>query len=68
MQKLAMKIKTDDVISGTRGTNPHRERNIGSLINNLWLHGLSYAPIKVNPVGGGGVWARGGDLTNFKIF
>ena len=52
MQKLAMKIKTDDVISGTRGTNPHRERNIGSLINNLWLHGLSYAPIKVNPVGG----------------
>ena len=27
------------------------------------------APIKVNPVGGGGgVRARGGDLTNFKIF
>ena len=29
----------------------------------------NYAPIKVNPVGGGGgVRARGGDLTNFKIF
>ena len=28
-----------------------------------------YAPINVNPVeGGGGVQARGGDLTNFKIF
>ena len=30
-----------------------------------------YAPINVNPVrgeGGGGVRARGGDLTNFKIF
>ena len=27
------------------------------------------APIKVNPVGGGGgMRARGGDLTNFKIF
>ena len=26
-----------------------------------------YAPINVNPVGGG-VWARGGDLTNFEIF
>ena len=27
-----------------------------------------YAPINVNPVGGGGgVRARGGDLTNFKI-
>ena len=30
-----------------------------------------YAPISVNPVGGGGgvggVRARGGDLTNFKI-
>ena len=27
------------------------------------------APINVNPVGGGGgVRARGGDLTNFKIF
>ena len=26
-----------------------------------------YAPINVNPVGGG-VRARGGDLTNFKIF
>ena len=30
----------------------------------------NYAPINVNPVGGGGreVQARGGDLTNFKIF
>ena len=28
----------------------------------------SNAPINVNPVGGGGVRARGGDLTNFKIF
>ena len=27
-----------------------------------------YAPINVNPVGGGGRRARGGDLTNFKIF
>ena len=27
-----------------------------------------YAPINVNPVGGGGVRARGGDLTNFIIF
>ena len=28
-----------------------------------------YAPINVNPVGGGGgVRARGGDFTNFKIF
>ena len=27
-----------------------------------------YAPINVNPVGVGGVGARGGDLTNFKIF
>ena len=27
----------------------------------------SYAPINVNPMGGG-VRARGGDLTNFKIF
>ena len=27
----------------------------------------NYAPINVNPVGGG-VRARGGDLTNFKIF
>ena len=27
-----------------------------------------YAPINVNPVWGGGVRARGGDLTNFKIF
>ena len=26
------------------------------------------APIKVNPRGGGGVRAKGGDLTNFKIF
>ena len=26
------------------------------------------APIKINPMGGGGVRARGGDLTNFKIF
>ena len=26
-----------------------------------------YAPINVNPVGGG-VRTRGGDLTNFKIF
>ena len=32
------------------------------------LYGI-YAPINVNPVGGGGgVRARGGDLTNFKIF
>ena len=30
---------------------------------------FSYASINVNPVGeGGGVRARGGDLTNFKIF
>ena len=31
---------------------------------------MFYAPINVNPVGGGGggVRARGGDLTNFKIF
>ena len=30
---------------------------------------MFYAPINVNPVGGGGgVWARGGDLTNFEIF
>ena len=30
---------------------------------------VTNAPINVNPVGGGGgVWARGGDLTNFKIF
>ena len=31
---------------------------------------LCNAPINVNPVGGGGagVRARGGDLTNFKIF
>ena len=28
----------------------------------------SNAPINVNPVGGGGVRVRGGDLTNFKIF
>ena len=29
----------------------------------------NYAPINVNPVGGGReVQARGGDLTNFKIF
>ena len=31
----------------------------------------NYAPINVNPVVGGGgreVQARGGDLTNFKIF
>ena len=27
-----------------------------------------YAPINVNPVWGGGVRARGGDLTNIKIF
>ena len=27
-----------------------------------------YAPINKNPVRGGGVRARGGDLTNFKIF
>ena len=31
------------------------------------LYGI-YAPINVNLVGGGGVRARGGDLTNFKIF
>ena len=31
--------------------------------------GKRNAPINVNPVGGGGgVRARGGDLTNFKIF
>ena len=32
--------------------------------------GETNAPINVNPVGGGGggVRARGGDLTNFKIF
>ena len=31
---------------------------------------ITYAPINVNPVGGGGggMRARGGDLTNFKIF
>ena len=30
---------------------------------------MFYASINVNPVGGGGgVRARGGDLTNFKIF
>ena len=29
---------------------------------------LYNAPINVNPVGGGGVQARGRDLTNFKIF
>ena len=29
---------------------------------------LTYAPINVNPVGGGGGGARGGDLPNFKIF
>ena len=29
---------------------------------------LRNAPINVNPVGGGGVRARGGDLTNFKLF
>ena len=28
----------------------------------------SNAPINVNPAGGGGGRARGGDLTNFKIF
>ena len=32
------------------------------------IFGGAYAPINVNPVGGGGVRARGGDLTNFKIF
>ena len=35
---------------------------------NISLNKLN-APINVNPVGGGeGVRARGGDLTNFKIF
>ena len=29
---------------------------------------LYNAPVNVNPVGGGGVRARGGDLRNFKIF
>ena len=30
---------------------------------------MFYAPINVNPVGGGGaVGARGGDLTNFEFF
>ena len=28
----------------------------------------NHAPINVKPVGGGGVRARGGDLTNCKIF
>ena len=32
-----MTIKTDDAVSGTRGMDAHRERNIGS----LWVHGLS---------------------------
>ena len=33
------------------------------------IENSSYAPINVNPVGGGGgmVRARGGDLTNFEI-
>ena len=34
----------------------------------LWARLWVYAPINVNPVGVGGVRARGGDLTNFKIF
>ena len=33
-----------------------------------WIAKQDYAPINVNPVGGGGVRARGGDLKNFKIF
>ena len=39
-------------------------------LNNTLLQNLSgvNAPINVNPVGGGGVRGRGGDLTNFKIF
>ena len=36
----------------------------------VFLQCYTYAPINVNPVGGGGggVRARGGDLTNFEIF
>ena len=37
MLKLAMTIKTDDAISGTRAMDPHGERNISS----LWVHGLN---------------------------
>ena len=50
-------------------------RFVGFVVNrkcNLWQshRRKHYAPINVNPVrgGGGGVRARGGDLTNFKIF
>ena len=32
------------------------------------LVGHANAPVNVNPVAGGEVQARGGDLTNFKIF
>ena len=42
-------------------------------LDKLFIHcsyfGITNAPINVNPVGGGGeVRAKGGDLTNFKIF
>ena len=40
---------------------------IGS-VNKEIFSTLYNAPINVNPVGGGGVQARGRDLTNFKIF
>ena len=42
---------------------------VGTLVVIGCFEFSSYAPINVNPVGGGGgVRARGGDLTNFKIF
>ena len=46
-----------------QGSDDNQERWVGT------TREKGNAPINVNPVGGGGgVQARGGDLTNFKIF
>ena len=39
-----------------------KTHHFSSLLEELWENGGCYAPVKVNPVGEGGVWARGGDL------
>ena len=62
--------RQDQILEGITDVHQNFDDLLITLSASMQEYDRNNAPINVNPVraGGGGMRARGGDLTNFKIF
>ena len=69
--ELSRQEKLDQILEGITDVHRNFDDLLITLSASMQEYDRNNAPINVNPVRGGGGWgrrARGGDLSNFKIF